>query len=222
MKAKDFHAFLLAVANMLEEATLQQDAAVWRALLPVFEVKPSISVSDISGIIRAFEPGETDEIARLESVIKAGPSLDSILASAGLKIDQKKRTLRDDLRDFLAALMPFKSASPHELVEAVRKKLAPSTRSTLRHQTQPRPDILQTYLPRLEQALGDNAQFTEVYNTLKADKLVRAPDAKKLSKAFAKETAQTKDQAFDLIWAHHSSLLQSRAKAAATAGRTAG
>ena len=73
----------------------------------------------------------------------------------------------------------------------------------------------------LEEALGDELRFAEAFQALKNDKLVTHAEAKRLSKAFAKEAAKSKSVAFDLIWARHAALVGSRARQQANTGRTA-
>jgi uncharacterized protein YigA (DUF484 family) len=77
------------------------------------------------------------------------------------------------------------------------------------------------YLRRLEEALADEQGFEEEYARLASDDRVKAPDAKRIAKAFAGKSGRSKSDALGLIAARQQSLVGARAKANATGSRSA-
>ena len=95
---------------------------------------------------------------------------------------------------------------------------APSKQKTL----EVNPDVLQRHRRALEQALGDESGFTVAFRTLEADPNVHTQELVALAKLFAFANVKSRAAALKKIWARHQTLMTSRAKAAATAGRIAG
>jgi hypothetical protein len=85
-----------------------------------------------------------------------------------------------------------------------------------------REEVVRRYQNALEQALGDEEGFAAVLGRLRADAEVKVPEAVALAKRFAFASTTTRAAALKKIEARHQSLMTSRAKAAATAGRIAG
>jgi hypothetical protein len=69
--------------------------------------------------------------------------------------------------------------------------------------------------------LGNDTRFTEVFERLKNDKNLKAPQVKQLAKEFANASGKTKDDALFRILARHQKLMGTEARAKATGGRTA-
>lgn len=82
-------------------------------------------------------------------------------------------------------------------------------------------DAIAKHLAALDAALTDEAAFLRAFDALKADPAMKAPETKALAKMFARWSAHTKRGALNAIWARHAALMLEKAKAAATAGRTA-
>ena len=125
----------------------------------------------------------------------------------------------DDLQSIETALTPFGEASTAAFADAAIRRLR--ERVDQRTSGVTRGDAVKAYLHRLEEALRDASRFPEVFDELKNDKAVKASEAKKLAREFAKENAKSRSDALDLIWARHAALMGSRARKQASKGRTA-
>jgi hypothetical protein len=81
--------------------------------------------------------------------------------------------------------------------------------------------LVATYLGKLEQALGDERKFPEVYDALTADKRIAQPEAVELASRFLapipKSTSRPK--ALRRVLYRHEMLLESRAKSASIGAR---
>lgn len=212
MKAKDFAQFL----NQFSKVMAGQGSSspgVWNELAKIFEIKPTATVAAICKHLEAATPAAGRGIGNL---------VDGMRDLKVLLTGHAKKALIDDLTRVTNALSQHRNSSVEELCSTVRTFLQASKSKP----TRSRKAVLNTeavgkYLRQLETALGDEAGFVEVYDALKSDKMIRAPEAKHLAREFAREGATSKDKALKLIWGRHASLMQARAKGAATAGRTA-
>jgi hypothetical protein len=212
MKAKDFAQFLNQFSEVLS-AQGANNASVWSDLAKIFEIKPRANVADVCKQIEAAEPS-------------AGRGINDLIdGMRGLKVvlsGHAKKALIDDLARVMDALSPHRNSSIEELSSAVRTALQASKSKPARSQrAELNVEAVGRYLRQLETALGDEAGFVEVFELLKKDKAIKTPEAKRLAREFAKGAASSKEKALNLIWGRHASLMQARAKAAATAGRTA-
>jgi hypothetical protein len=82
--------------------------------------------------------------------------------------------------------------------------------------------LVAKYNKILEQALGDDPGFQATIAKLASDPEVSSSDMIALAKCFAVATTKTKAAALKKISARHAALMSSRARTAATAGRSAG
>jgi hypothetical protein len=85
-----------------------------------------------------------------------------------------------------------------------------------------REKVIRAYNHELEVALGDDDGFASVIKRLQDDLDIRKSEILALAKRFAFATVTSRAAALKKIQARHQSLMTSRAKAAATAGRIAG
>lgn len=215
MKAKDFAQFVGTFSDVLAAAGANEAAKAWQTLLPIFSIKPTANVSTICKAIDGMSCSSHHTGIHLQRVIGLIPALERCLATAA------KKAMVDDLKLLGKTMAPFAHVSVSTFADvAVARMQLPATKGRNR-KAEPGVDIVQKYLRRLEQTLGDEPGFAEVFATMKKDAAVKAADAKKLSKEFAGKAATSKTQAFDLIWKRHASLMGARADAEATAGRTA-
>ncbi|SDP40154.1 hypothetical protein SAMN04488061_2863 [Filomicrobium insigne] len=81
--------------------------------------------------------------------------------------------------------------------------------------------VVARHLNQLEAAFGNENAFVKAFTAMKADADMKAPEAKRLAREFAKQTARSKTKAFAAIWSRHHSLMRARAKNAALFARTA-
>ncbi|MGH6816481.1 MAG: hypothetical protein ACREC6_12330 [Hyphomicrobiaceae bacterium] len=215
MKARDFAQFVEAFSDVLDEAGAGGRAEAWRALLPIFNIKPTANVGDICKVVAGMQCSAANRGATVQDVIGLLPVMGRCLASTA------KKALVDDLMLLGKSLAAFRNVQVSNFVDAAVSRLRQQVPKDRKKNTEIRADVVQKYLRRLEQALGDEPGFVETFNAMKKDAAVGAAEAKKLSKEFSSVTARSKKDAFEFIWARHASLTGARLKAAATAGRTA-
>ena len=210
MKGKDFAQLLTDFADVLSD----ERAAEWRAIPPIFEAAPTSSVAAICSVLSGVQPPQHGNGSRLQEMVGLISALKRLLGKASAK-----KAVIDDLRAVETALTPFSQAPTAGFADAAIQRLR--ERVAERPAGAIRDDLVQGYLHRLEDALSDASRFPEVFNELKNDTAIKIAEAKKLSHAFAKETAKSRNAALDLIWARHAALLGSRARKRANTGRTA-
>lgn len=215
MKAKDFGHFLAGISSLSEFYGVEESVQAWRSLATFFDAHPTATVSNICKLLDSAMPAvhsgtRADKVAKEVSAIRStlGPFI--------------KKSLNDDLNLLARSLEAHRANSLNALLAATNDK-AQSTRNSrggpLASVTTD--ELVEKYLKMLEAAFGDETVFVEVFTRLKSDKAIKAPAAKKLAKAFAKESATSKEAALVLIWTRHAALMESREKSANTGGRTA-
>lgn len=212
MKGKDFAQLLTDFADVLDA----ERAVAWRAIPPIFKAAPTSNVVAICSVLSGIQPPEHGNGSRLQEMIGLISALKRLLRSASAK-----KAVIDDLQAVETALAPFgqtpTSAFADAAIERLREHVAAGERPT----GAIRDDLVQSYLGRLEDTLKDASRFAAVFDELKNDEEIKVPEAKKLSREFAKETAKSRNAALDLIWGRHAALMGSRARKQANKGRTA-
>ena len=216
MKGKDFARLLADFSDVLRDACAHEQAAGWRALVRVFEATPSLSVSAICSELSGVQAPEHTRGLRLQQMLSLLPALKRFLVRTSAK-----KAAVEDLATVEAALAPFSRTPAETLADAAIAHLLEQPATQVHARAAARDDLLQNYLERLEAALNDETRFELVFNELKNDASISPAEAKKLSRAFAKETAKSKAAALDLIWGRHAALMGSRARQQANTGRTA-
>lgn len=212
MKAKDFAQFLKNWSELLAGQG-GNNAGAWKELAKVIEIKPAATVADICKHLKAAPPAPGQGI---DNVIDGLRGLEALLKPYA------KKALIDDLAKLADALAPHRNASIEGLSSAIMIAVQANKSKSVRSQkAELNVGAIERHLRRLETALGDEAGFEEAFEALKNDKSIKAPEAKRLAREFAKGTAASKDKALKLIWGRHAALMLARAKGAATAGRTA-
>jgi hypothetical protein len=86
----------------------------------------------------------------------------------------------------------------------------------------PNEQVISRYNKLLEEALGDDPGFSSVIGQLARDEAVSVDELIEIAKRFAAASTKTKAAAMKKIQSRHASLMTSRARSAATAGRVAG
>jgi hypothetical protein len=220
MKAKDFGLFLEAFADVVGAQASPKE------LLPIFAANPVMDVKAICKLTENVNPGGMTPGGNLQSLLT---SLKAMRRCLG---DNVKKALADDLVLFTTTLDRFKHVKVAEFAAAVieqmnsaaspnAKKQKAAPRQTAQEPAVPPAELVKTYLSALEEALGNDTRFTEVFERLKNDKNLKAPQVKQLAKEFANASGKTKDDALFRILARHQKLMGTEARAKATGGRTA-
>lgn len=208
MKVSAFAGFLEDYQIYLGELGMRAEQAACARLKDILLSKPSASVSDICKSLMAAPPdGGSANVMHLRQ---------SLAALLGLMRPIAKKPLLDDVAIVvellegrsLEALAAAVSAAPPP--KKGKGKVAAVDRETV-----------DRHLQALEGALRDEASFKLAFAALKADKLVKLPEAKAIAREFSGETAKGKLQALQHVWNRHSSLLEARAKEASRDGRSA-
>ena len=216
MKSNDFECFLMDFSNVLRENGAHASADEWRMFASIFSIKPSAKVADVCKVFPSLEMAPVS--GPQPEYIHAGlPRLQRFLSRIANKDAVK------DLVTVQDALSRLKGLSISQIIDHVsaalnkpaKKKASGKTRSTSGAA------VVEQHLAALENAFRDEAAFKLAYTALENDPAVKLQEAKELAKKFAGETAKSKAQALKFIWGHHSAILQTRAKEAASGGRTA-
>lgn len=214
MKAKDFAQFLKMYADILACEGIDASAAGLNAVANLFTIKPTVNSAQIC---KSLHDANTNKSASTD----VSRLVDQLRGLERLLAPHAKKSLVNDLQCLADALEPHRASSISDFTEAARVKLEavkpPKTSKTAEVDLA----AVDRHLRRLETALGDEAGFIEAFEGVKQDPSLKTHELKRLARDFAKESPKTKAQAFKLIWGRHASLMQARAKGAATAGRTA-
>ena len=126
-----------------------------------------------------------------------------------------------DLKRFAAVIDGKKGEHIDSFVAKATEALAPQPRRATAAPALTDND-LRAYLKRLEEALGNEEGFEDVYLQVSKDARLKAPEAKKLARAFVGKSGRSKSDALGLIYERHKSLMGARYRAEATGGRLAG
>ncbi|MBR2537263.1 MAG: hypothetical protein IKE66_14430 [Hyphomicrobium sp.] len=124
-----------------------------------------------------------------------------------------------DLEKLLPALRTQSSTSVDDLVEALSAKRKTKSKPPPAEAAQ---EVVQRHCRALETALGDEAGFAAAYSNLQNDPDVALAELIALARQFGFAPAKTKKSALQKILARQQTLMTSRAKHSATAGRVAG
>ena len=216
MKSKDFAIFAADFAAVLDDNGATEGAVAWRLMASMFTVKPNAKVAEICGLIRhdvSPRPGGL----RVESIVRSVPGLLKLLGPKPQKVTAEA------LRTVETVLLPYTSSGLEPLVEQVSAMLtAPMKKSSpAGGRAALNVVVVERHVESLEQSFRDEAAFKLAYSALTNDEAVKTKELKAIAKSFAGGTAKTKEQALKFIMGHHNALMVSRAKDAATAGRTA-
>lgn len=208
MKVSAFAGFLDDYQIYLGELGMQAEQAACARLKNILLAKPSTSVSDVCKILEIVPPdgGSADSTSM-------GRAFAALL---GLMRPIAKKALVDDVALIVEVLQ---DRSLEALAAAVT--VAPAAKAGKRKAVAIDQETVERHLHALEGALRDEISFKLAFAALKADKLVKGPEAKAIAREFSRETAKTKPQALQHVWNRHSSLLEARAKEASRDGRSA-
>ena len=218
MKCKDFRAqVVMPAADFLEAGAGVEAAVALRGIAPVFDALPDKSVADIVKRLKAFElnalvfPG-----IRLNTALKALSGLSSFLKAIG------KLPAMKDVEAIQEVLQRHADVPANVFASAAVDFLSRPPANKGAKKLPLREALVDSYARRLEDALGDDPGFERVFAQLSADASLTVGELKLLSKRFALSPGANKDAALKKIYSRHQSLMTSRARSAATAGRIAG
>ena len=206
MKVSAFAGFLDDYQIYLGELGMQAEQAACAKLKSILLAKPSASVSDVCKILKGtpVDGGSADSAS-------IGRAFAALL---GLMRPIAKKALVDDVALVVELLQGRSLASLAAAAAPPAKKAQGKSAAVDQH-------TVDRHLQVLESALRDETSFKLAFAALKADKLVKLPEAKAIAREFSGETAKTKPEALQHVWKRHSSLLEARAKEASRDGRSA-
>ena len=216
MKSKDFASFAADFAAVLSDNGATEGAEAWREFASIFSIKSSAKVSDVCCLFGVTPPTHASG-ARIEQIVQSIPSLLQFLGS------RAKKDILVDLQLIANVLAPIRQHSLSDFVQDISKKLSiPAARtSPSKEKAVADAAVVQRHFDALEQSKWDESAFKLAYASLSSDAAVKTSEAKLIAKMFSGESAKSKKDALKFILGHHNSLIVSRAKNAATGGRTA-
>lgn len=150
------------------------------------------------------------------------PSLETLAATINVMKHAGASAAAKDVATLHAALAPLTGVSPDVLLEWVAQNAASGKGKSKSIEEPPDARIVSAYVRRLEEALGDERGFHEVFTKLQNDASVRLGELKAIAKQFAFAGVKSRPAALKKIHSRQDALMTSRAKSAATAGRIAG
>ena len=219
MKCRDFRSqVVMPAADFLEVGGGIESALALRALMPVLNALPDKSVADIAKRLKDLDlPSQVFGGIRVGAVLKALSGLSPFLKAIGKLPAVKDITVIEEVlqRHASAPVNVFVTAAVDALLHPPVKKGAKKAPPV-------RGDLVDRYARRLEDALGDDPGFQSVFAQLSGDASLTVAELKLLSKRFALSSGASRNAALKKIYARHQSLMTSRARSAATAGRIAG
>jgi len=213
MKTSALREWLFRQADLLDKACSAERASNVRRLADLLTARSNSPVTEICKMLQAVKPGSGKEpsLGDLSGLLTAMADAACVFAKS---VDAK------DLRQFVAVIEEKREHSLDAFVQQATEALIKrSSRSVPSGVSE---EVLRSYLKRLEEALGDEQGFEEVYQQLQADTRLKAPDLKKLAKSFVGKSGKSKIDALGLIYGRHNSLISARGAAGSTGRRLAG
>ncbi len=216
MQLRQFQQWLDGHIQVIETVCQDVNMEQLRALKELAATHSSITLKALSSVIEAVDlkKGDGPNARNLSHIVDAFVGATRTLG----KVSAVK-----SLDTFASALSKRKDEDFGNLVEAVDLALAQKVqKSTSRRNTASLSDAeVGDYVQQLEAALGKDAVFDQTFHSIKADDNLKAQDAKNIARSFVGKSGRSKAEAFRLIYERHSSLVESRARAVATGGRSA-
>jgi hypothetical protein len=215
MKSQDFANFAADFAAVLKENGAVDGGAAWAQFASMFTFKPTAKVADICRLF-GDDTSPTVNGPQLEVIARSIPGLLRLMGP------KPKKPLADDLHLVAQTIAPLTKMGVGDLVQNVSSKLASQGGQRLvRSKAAMNAEVVERHVAALEQSYRDEVAFKLAYTSLKADQSAKAPEVKEIAKRFAGAGGKNKAESLNAIWRRHEVILIDRAKAAATAGRTA-
>ncbi len=213
MKCRELEAILQSSAELVEKCGGRPAGS--DVLVQILREAPEKTVAQLSKALGsvAAPPQRADR----EPVKHACDFANAV--AAALK-DIAKASVISDLSALSAALMPYARCEVSAVLSAVDAAMSGKKASS--PPPQANEAIVRKHHAALEEALGDDDGFAFALKRLQDDPSVSIAEYIAIAKRFAFASTKSRSAAIKKIQARHQSLMISRAKAAATAGRIAG
>jgi len=216
MQLRQFQQWFDGHIQVIETVCREVDTKQFRALKGLAAAHNSITLKTLSSVIESVDlkKGDGPNARTLSRIVDA-------FVSATRHLGKAREV--NALDTFASALSKRKDEDFGQLVEAVDRLLAQKAqKSTSRRNTASLSDTeVGAYVQQLEAALGKDKAFDQIFYSVKADHNLKTQDAKNIARSFVGKSGRSKAEAFRLIYERHSSLVESRARAVATGGRSA-
>jgi hypothetical protein len=213
MKASALREWLSGQVDVLEAACGRESAVCLRRVLELVALRDDATVTTLCNVLAKVKTSGEGAV-RIEPAAKL---LNLMVEGASILA---KATDAKDLRKFAAIL----DSKRHEFLDlfVAQATVALSAPPATAAGTKLSESELSDYLARLKQALGDERAFEAVYLEVSRDGRVKAPESKKLAKAFAGKSGASKAEALGLIYGRHREIMGARPRGSGTGGRLAG
>lgn len=217
MKCAELARHVKAVGELVRSVGGSDEPA--QILCRLLGIMPQKTVAQIVKVLQGHAGGEsaTPSVRRAaEFALVTAKSLKSIVKTA----------IATDLALVGGVLSKVSGRTVEDLVGLLSsvgsQGESPRASRATAHAPDLREHLILRYYRLLEQALGDDAGFAEVYRAVEADQDMRAPEVIALAKRFAFASVKSRVAALKKIQGRHQALMTSRAKTNATGGRLAG
>ena len=213
MKCSELSAIVSKVGSLV--AATGGNVAGADDLNSLLRIAPDRTVAQLAKGLATVVPRSSEAaLGRVSEAVAFSNGLQNALSG------MTKAAVVADLATLSTSLVPHANGDLAELIADTQtalagKKVTPAAAPV-------REEVVRAYNHALEQALGDDEGFALVLRRLQNDPEVRIPEVVALAKRFAFASTKSRAAALKKIQARHQSLMTSRAKAAATAGRIAG
>lgn len=202
---------LQKICDAAAEVAPSSAALGWRAAARIFGATPKAAAAARLKAIAAAPP---------TAVMRSCDDLDaferSVEAMAALMALVGKRAAVSDLTALGDCLKARRAYGLEGLMAAAESaERGPQPRSHALNAA-----LVDRYLPLLEEALGAE-RFETVYADLKAERGLKAAEAKALARAFTSRPGRGKSDALERIWARHVNAKDGDARVRASGGRSA-
>jgi hypothetical protein len=215
MKSQEFSSFLRSFAHVLAIAGAQVAHDQIIMFSTIFDADPKLSVSALAKRISSLnDPGPANSRS-LGDVRQLLSALEALFANAA------KSSVLADIEIVEQLLRDRASMELSTFVRLAIELAAPRCSSRKPAAAKVRNDLIDHYKTKLEESLGDEENFTAVYNDLRANSAVGKGEIVTLAKQMTGSGARTEDAALKKIWNRHRSLMVFKAKSRVTSGRSA-
>lgn len=210
-------------------------AKVLNEFAALFRTSRSDRAADCISCIAALLPGAAEDYAKWAARLQQTEGLQtrtedagerfttvessSLLTACAAMLHAHRQKSASTVQHFAERLRRFPEATLSQIMAAppqAKKPLAAAPAGPVRI------DVVETFLKRLETALGDDAGFTSVLAQLSEKSRVNDGELAVIAKRFTLHSTKTRAASLKKIQARHDSLMLGRAKTEATRGRVAG
>jgi hypothetical protein len=210
MKCADFKSFLERALEFRSPSADDEAHAV-QALFPILDTYATKKVADLAQAIMSAPTDHTPD---------AGVGqLSQFLRRLSRLMGNHAKSISTDLETIISALAEHPGSL--ETLSSRLAELKKPSKKARKPDLPVRDEIVARYLRRLEESLGDDQGFNEVFHTLEGDD-VTGPEMILIAKRFSNAASRSRPAALKKIRMRHQAIIVDRAKSAATAGRIAG